>query len=1165
MRLRSIKLAGFKSFVDPTKVELLSNRVAIVGPNGCGKSNIIDAVRWVMGESSAKQLRGESLVDVIFNGSTHRPPISQASIELHFDNSDGTLGGAYASYHDIVVRRQVTRDGQSNYSLNGSRCRRKDITDIFLGTGLGPRSYAIIEQGTISRLIEAKPDELRIFLEEAAGISKYKERRKETENRLSHTRDNLARLNDIRDELSKQIAHLDRQAIAATRFKQLKSEERLVKAQLLGLRSRLLKHELLAKQQQIEQEQDRLTGLQTEVTSLEASNTERLNQQEIAQTELNAVQQQYMEQGAAIARLEQSIHHANQRYQQIHEDLRVLQEQITATEALQARDHTRLQALTLEITLLEPQLTEQSLNLDLLSDQLTQAEHQNHSVQATWDQLNQQLVTASQLAQQKQHELQKLEHQHQQLLQQQERVTTEQSQLTLTLNELQTQLVDESLIVLEEQQQHAQEALDTNQDAIESARQHVSQTRDSVNQWHQRVSSQQAEITALETFQAASLKRSSELSSTTLQSLGIDNTQTLIKTLEVEPGFEKAVEAILGPWLQALCVTELAQKLPALSHYAKQPLRLINCQNIAALEPLPFTDGISLLSKVKGPAAIVNLLSHVYWVEQFTDNRVIDPGITLINADGMILKAGLLQMGKNPEEGVLERQRQLHLKHEQLAIATEQLTDYQAQFTHAELALTDLEQARTHYQQQWQQFNQQWHQQQSVLHIRNAKLQQCQERLQSLNDQSQQTAQAAEALLHTHDSLRDAWQVALSDLERLNLQRADALQQRDYQREQWQHVRQQWQTVQQQVHQFNLQHQKQVSEKTALEHQLTRLEQQLTQLSDRNTSLTASKLEVLEPIPLLKQQVEHLLEQRFTQEQQLTHAKITVQRLAEHFRHNELLRRDMEQKVDIQRAHLETVRLSAETLSGRLQSIQEQLHEAELTSEILEAELPHDCSESGLQQQLDELAQKIHRLGLVNLAAIEEFTVQNARKTYLDSQHEDLIEAMGILENAIRTIDRETKTRFSETFDHVNQNFQKLFPQVFAGGKAYLELTGDDLLSTGVVVFAQPPGKRNSTIHLLSGGEKALTAVALVFAIFQINPAPFCMLDEVDAPLDDTNVARFCHLVNLMADKTQFIMVTHNKVAMEMADQLMGVTMQEPGVSRLVSVDIQAALAIVGT
>lgn len=1159
MRLTSIKLAGFKSFVDPTKVELRSQLTAIVGPNGCGKSNIIDAVRWVMGESSAKQLRGESLVDVIFNGSTHRAPISQASIELHFDNSDGQLSGEYAAYGEITVRRQVSRDGQSYYSLNGSRCRRKDITDLFLGTGLGPRSYAIIEQGTISRLVEAKPDELRIFLEEAAGISKYKERRKETEVRLTHTKDNLARLHDIGEELSKQIQHLDRQAKSAERFKSLKTEERRVKAELLWVKSQTLQNAWQLKRQEIEQEQDHFVGLQSQLAVLEASVHDKLELQQQAQSELTLIQQQYIEQGAQVARLEQSINHHQQRHVQIQEDLRQLSLQTEQQTQLKQRDQTRLEVLRLEQQDLQPQLDEQHQALIIANEALESIEQQAASYQSMWDRISHALVSASQLAQQKQHELQQVEHKHQHILQQQQSWQQDQLRYQDDLARLMLQMDEPEAVLLQEQLQQAEETLADSQQRIQAQRQHLSQTRGLLQQSQQRLNTEQAEFTALETYQKQALAKTSS----TKAPAALQGAKPLLEYLRVEVGFEAAVESVLNHWLKALCV----------DHIDTNQIASANPHSVLDLSKTPIVPtsiacplGEALADKVQGPAAIMPLFSNVY-VCQLSDLQhyyaELTQPITLVSHEGVVLKPGLLQHATTDlaPQGMLERQKQMQQLSLSIDHSLDLLQQQQEEIRRHETQLAEYEQAHQQLQQHWQQLSRQVHQQQSQMQIRLAKQQQLQDRLQGTQQQLSQAVLDLEALDQKHHSLRDTWQEALTALNNLNTERDLALEQRNHQQQQLQQSRSQHQTLQQSLHQLTLQQQRLQSEHTALSQQVQRIEEQLQHHQQRHTQLQQLAFEVLEPIAEWQITLEHTLAQRFLQEQALQDAKIQVHTLIENFRQIEQQKRDIEQQLELRRSSLDSLRLNAESLHSRFLLLEEQRQAEEIAQQDIQRV---DCDETTLQQQLDDLAQKIQRLGLVNLTAIEEFETQSARKVYLDQQQQDLSDAIQTLENAIRTIDRETKTRFQETFDQVNHNFQTLFPTVFAGGKAYLELTGDDLLNTGVAIFAQPVGKRNSTIHLLSGGEKALTAVALVFAIFQINPAPFCMLDEVDAPLDDSNVARFCQLVKVMTDKTQFIMVTHNKVAMEMAHQLMGVTMQEPGVSRLVAVDMNDAMAMIG-
>lgn len=1162
MRLTSIKLAGFKSFVDPTKVELRSQLTAIVGPNGCGKSNIIDAVRWVMGESSAKQLRGESLVDVIFNGSTHRAPISQASIELNFDNHDGQLNGEYAAYSEITVRRQVSRDSQSYYSLNGSRCRRKDITDLFLGTGLGPRSYAIIEQGTISRLVEAKPDELRIFLEEAAGISKYKERRKETETRLTHTKDNLARLHDISEELAKQIQHLDRQAKSAERFKALKSEERRVKAELLWVKSQTLQTAWQQKRHDIDQQHDRFIGLQSQQAILEASVHEQLAQQQEAQSELNQIQQHYMEQGAQVARLEQSINHHQQRHLHIQEDLRQLDAQTEQQAQLKQRDEERLQSLMIEQQDLQPLIAEQQQALIIANEALQSIEQQAQTCQSTWDRISHALVAASQLAQQKQHELQQVEQKHQHILQQQQTWQQDQLRYQDDLAAMMLQMDEPEAILLQEQLQQAEAALADSQQRIQQQRQHLSEARGTLQHSQQQLHAQQAELTALETYQQQALAKTA-VSKTQLSGT-LQHAKPLVESLRVETGFETAVESVLNHWLKAWCLEGMDVSHISLAN----PHSLIDITLPARLpEAMACPWGEALADKVQGPAAIMALLANVYVCDLATLQQhyhELTQPITLVSHDGCVLKPGLLQQATTEpaQQGMLERQKQMQALALRIDYSLDQLHQHQTIIGHHETQLAEVEQAHQQLQQHWQQLSRQVHQQQSQMQIRLAKQQQLQDRLQGVSHQLAQAVIDLDALDQKHHTVRDTWQEALAALNTLNAERDQALAERNLQQQQVQHSRSHHQALQQRLHQLTLQEQRLQAERTALQQQYQRVAEQLQQYQLRHQQLQQLRDEALAPISDWQVELESILTQRFQQEQVLQTAKISVHTLIEGFRHIEQQKRDIEQLIEQHRSALDELRLQAEALHSRWQSLEEQRQTDEIAQQNIQAV---ELDENALQQQLDELAQKIQRLGLVNLTAIEEFETQSARKVYLDQQQQDLSDAIQILENAIRTIDRETKTRFQDTFDQVNQNFQTLFPTVFAGGKAYLELTGDDLLNTGVAIFAQPVGKRNSTIHLLSGGEKALTAVALVFAIFQINPAPFCMLDEVDAPLDDSNVARFCQLVKVMADKTQFIMVTHNKVAMEMAHQLMGITMQEPGVSRLVAVDMNDALAMINS
>lgn len=1167
MRLKSIKLSGFKSFVDPTKVDFPKAKTAVVGPNGCGKSNIIDAVRWVLGESSAKYLRGESMADVIFNGSSKRPPLAQASIELHFDNSDGRLGGQYASYNEIVVRRQVTRDGQSNYYLNGARCRRKDIMDVFLGTGLGPRSYAIIEQGTISYIVGAKPEELRVFIEEAAGISKYKERRKETGNRIEQVRDNLNRLQDIRDELQKQLSHLDRQAKSAERYKVLKAEERLRKAELHVIRGQQLMRELGINQQKIAEQQDLLTQKQTDLVQTELQHDQAKIKLEEAQQQFAKAQEFVYQLDSALKQCEQSLQHAKQREQQLQQDLVLNEQQQNQLSEHKERDQQRISELTALLAQLQPELLAQKETVQQLNLQSQQADEQYREWQNAWQQLQEKISTASQSAQLEQSHMQ---HAEQNIAQQQKRrqqLAEEQAKLT-------EQLQNQSIVELEKTLQEAaatrdeaEQQLQKARSAIEEKRQQVESINNELNDARQSLQKLQGQISALETLQSNSLGQSQKELQDWLSQQGLQNAPKLATKITVEPAYEKALEAFLGECLQAWCVDDWTCvadiHLPA---DAKANLTLISTQDISTSSLSE--DGALLASKVKGPKALQQLLAKVYVSEDLPSAQKLLSSLPIdalvVTQSGIILGQGWLKLiGKQqPQAGVLQRQRELQNLQAEFAEQKSNIENLTAKLQNAREGLQTSEEFQRQANQQWQETQQKYHQHHTQLQVQRSRQQQLDQRYQQLTQELTEIAQAEKKLTEDYQKFREVWQKALQDLEALQAERDILSSSQQSIREQNDQQRQLLRQEEAKLQQLNIQEKTSLTEQHALSQQQIRLEEQLQQLVQRKQELNQALQEATDPTGSWMAEREELVTKRHQADESL---RLCQQQVAEDQHNNtqlEQTRRQLEQTLQQLRDALSELKLAHENVQTRLQALQEQLVEQEMQWDDIVAQLAPEANEAAWQEIVQDLARKIERLGAINLAAIEEFQTQSERKDFLDRQHLDLTTALETLEDAIRTIDRETKTRFQETFDTINTSFQKFFPQVFGGGKANLEFTGDDLLTTGVAVFAQPPGKRNSTIHLLSGGEKALTAVALVFAIFELNPAPFCMLDEVDAPLDDANVGRFCQLVDAMSEKTQFIMVTHNKVAMEIADHLIGVTMHEPGVSRLVSVDIDQAAAL---
>lgn len=1162
MRLSKIKLAGFKSFVDPTTLPLPSNLMGVVGPNGCGKSNVIDAVRWVMGESSAKNLRGESMADVIFNGSSSRKPIGQAAIELIFDNSDGTLGGQYSQFSEISVKRSVSRDGQSNYYLNGARCRRRDITEIFLGTGLGPRSYSIIEQGMISRLIEARPEDLRVFLEEAAGISKYKERRRETENRMQHTRENLNRLNDLRDELDKQLSHLQRQARTAERFKEYKQQQRLLQAQFYALQWQRLDVEAHEREQIIRAAELALEAEVTRQRSLEAE-LEQLRARQIESGDhFNQVQGRYYEVGAEIARVEQSIQHGKERRQQMQHDLNQLERAWHDAQNHIDTDQRRQDDSRAELMELEPALAlaEQAQEMSLAW--LAEAEQGMHDWQVQWDDFNHRAAQPTQAAQVERARLQHMEESERQHQQRLLRLEEELAGLDTEALEMELQQFTEQQAALEFEQTELQQLLATSQHAIQREREGQSQLGSQLDATRNRIQSLRGRHASLEALQQAALGKRQGAVNDWLRGQGLEQSPRLAQGLSVEGGWERAVECVLGQYLEAVCVSGLDPVAATLGGLNKGSVTLFDMQ---ASDSCHAPSGDTLLSKVTSSWNVNSLLTGVYVAADLASALARRPSLapheSVITPEGIWLGCHWLRVARDSDEksGVLAREQELKQILAELTLLEEQASELLVKQDEARLQLRRLEEERDGRQRDLNQLNRQQADLRGQISGRQARLEQRVSRNERVRQELIELRQLQEEQLMEYEATRQRLHQALEETEILSAQREELNTHRDALREAVQRAREQVRLDREQTHQQALRIQSLRSSLTSTEQALERARSQLELLAERRETMQQQLLEGDEPVLVLQMELEGWLERRMEVEQELIEARQRVDENETRLRELSSGRHGIEQDIERKRTELEQIRMACQELRVRCQTMLEKLSEYDFTLLELINTMPAEASEAEWQKQLLDLGQRIDRLGPINLAAIDEYQEQSKRKEYLDTQYTDLTSALEILEDAIRKIDRETRSRFKETFDKVNSGLQRLFPRLFGGGHAYLELTGEDLLETGVTVMARPPGKRNSTIHLLSGGEKALTAVALVFSIFELNPAPFCMLDEVDAPLDEANVGRFCSMVKEMSERVQFIFITHNKTTMEMAHHLTGVTMHEPGVSRLVSVDVEEA------
>lgn len=1168
MRLKKLKLAGFKSFVDPTTVLFPSSLVAVVGPNGCGKSNIIDAVRWVMGESSAKHLRGESMADVIFNGSRDRKALGQASIELVFENDAGRLLGEYASYSEISIKRLVTRDGQSNYFLNGTKCRKKDVIDIFLGTGLGPRSYSIIGQGTISRIIEAKPEELRVFLEEAAGISKYKERRRDTENRIKHTQENLSRVTDLRDELGKQLERLKRQANAAEKFKALKAQERLYKAQWHALRWLGLTDEIEVFDKNLNEKGLALEAIQTEQTRLDIVLEDKRAEYQAANETLNQVQADFYRVGAEIARLEETIAHQRERKRQLEQDLSQAKQDWQSLNQHVENNSQRSQSLTVEIETIEPQLDELKQAYSVTRALLEESESLKQNWQAQWDNFIQVSAESSKVAHVEQSKIQQIEASVKTLQQRLEKLEEEKKQLDVEPSRIALNQLTEEVQILEAQYQELQLQAEQQQEALKTNRTELETTEAQYHRNKTVLDQLKAKEASLLQIQQTALGKEDSKEQQWLNTHQLQTAKRLAQVIQVDSDYETALEVVLGDKLQALCVDDIAELEQTISTMNKGCLTFVDKQQ--ALTAAVISNKPALYQKVKSDYAICqNLLTGIYIADDFTEAlswlEDIGQHETIVTKDGILVGIGWCRVVREKDErsGIIAREKailslQADIEHQQ-----GQQQQSQQQIATLKAALETVEQEKESIQQQSQQLLSGLSDKRSTIQIKKNHIEQIQTRLLAIDEEYQTELERREEFEQQMLQAREVWQQAMATME-LDAERRETLITEQHAiNDALEKHRRESSSQRQALHEKELQLKTKQSELQSIASALGRDQEQLAVLNERIEALILSAEQssvASDEAPETK--LEEKLKQHVLAEEKLNQEKKMLEEIKSLLTKAEKEKNSLAESIRTEQTRIDSLRMDRQTVIVRRQTIEETLAETDYQLKTLLEEMPQQANEQAWDEELKSIAIKVQRLGAINLAAIDEYEVESERKRYLDEQFEDLEKALATLEEAIRKIDKETRTRFKETYEQVNQGFQTLFPKLFGGGQAYLELTGDDLLDTGVTVMARPPGKRNSTIHLLSGGEKALTAVALVFAIFQLNPSPFCMLDEVDAPLDDANVTRFCALVKEMAKQVQFIFISHNKVAMEMAQQLLGVTMHEPGVSRIVSVDVEEAIAI---
>jgi len=1166
VRLTSIKLSGFKSFVDPTHFQVPGQLVGVVGPNGCGKSNIIDAVRWVLGESKASELRGESMQDVIFNGSTNRKPAGRASVELVFDNSDGKASGQWSQYAEIAVKRVLTRDGTSTYYINNQSVRRRDIQDIFLGTGLGPRAYAIIGQGMISRIIEARPEELRIFLEEAAGVSKYKERRRETENRLHDTRENLTRVEDILRELNANLEKLEAQAAIAQKFRELQSDQE-EKQKLLWL---LRKNEAKAEQEKFFRDIERAqTDLEEQTAKLRHIEMEL---EHMRQAHYAAGDRMHQAQGA-LYQTNSEIGSLEAQIKFVIESRNRLQTQLNSLKAQRDQWERQAQQQKEELADAEMRLEEYAMRVEQAQEAAHQQNDRIPALEQAWREA--QLVTTESRSKTMQIQQQiELESAHQRnasnilanLGARRERLMQEKNGMampdTTHLTNLKMQL-EEKQAALEEAQMQLEEAQEQHP-MLEEER------RAAQEQVHAETASNaqlEARLNALKQLQENVQTEGKVQPWLAKHELG--ELPRLWQKLHIDQGWETALESVLRERTSALEMSNLDWAKSFFNDAPPAKLALFSANAAAATvapeAPAGLKPFIGLL-QLNDPglrAVLQDWLHNVFAADDtaaaFVDRNKLPTGGYFVTRQGHVIsRSGVRFYASDSEQdGMLARQQEIDNLAKQLRAQQMLADEAKSRAVRADAALSQAAQRLQEIRQRVGALTQAVH----GLQIEVMKLSEVQERF---NQRSSQIVADLEEIAAHEAEQQQIKAESEAKFEQLDIELAELQEKHEERQTEYLAKEQQLNDARQRLRELERAAQEAEFAEKSHRSRIDELTRSIAVAQEQATQLFQSMQQGHLELESLDDQaaqagLQELLERRSDQERALADARHELDQLTQRLRQHEEARMQAERSLQPQRDRIMELQLKEQAARLNQEQYAQQLAEAGADEAALAEKLNTDIKPSYLQGEVTRLTNAIAALGAVNLAALDELAQASERKNFLDAQHADLTEAINTLEDAIHKIDKETRDLLQDTFDKVNKHFGELFPVLFGGGNAKLIMTGEEILDSGVQVMAQPPGKKNATIHLLSGGEKALTATALVFSMFQLNPAPFCLLDEVDAPLDDANTERFCNMVKRMSSQTQFLFISHNKIAMEMAQQLIGVTMQEQGVSRIVAVDMESA------
>ena len=1162
MRLKCIKLAGFKSFVNPTTINFPSNICAVVGPNGCGKSNVIDAVRWVMGESSAHNLRSSQMADVIFEGTSERSAVSLASVELILDNSDQGLQGEFAGYAEISIKRKVERGGESQYLLNNARCRRRDITGLFLGTGLGPRSYSIVEQGMVSRLIESRPEELRVFIEEAAGISKYRERRRETALRISRTRDNLERLADRRNDLRKQLQHLERQSRAADRYRKLMEQQRLIDAWVNALSWRDLAEDMAESAR-------KLSGLDTRKESIIARQREeeaaiergRVKNEQL-RGDVSKIQDRSIAIGNDIARIEQDIKHHDESMEKLRQDLEDTRSDWQQTREALDSDLGQIARLEAELERIELSINTAAEREQESSRLAAEAENRRQQSEQRWSEFSLAAEQPRQTAQVEQNRISQLQSNLERARKRQEALRGELAGLEtdpadFTAEEERAAELKKELECLRERLGKAAQELASARKLLEASGEELDRVRAEAR----RASGRKASLDAL---QQAALGDDDAVLAEWRKRHGLEDRARLGETLEIAAGWETAVELVLGDRLRGIPVESLSADL--LGDLPGADLTLLDFAGKAARGSQA---GLSALAdKLSQKTALGGLLWGVYVAESLDAALAARPGLapgeSVVTAEGVWAGADWVQISKaDSGQSVILRQAALDTLGAEIARLEEKSRSLGQKRGGFRESQAKAEQERENCLEQIQRKTGELNRVRAEINARQSRIENDIERSRRIAEERDelraQMEQDQAGLAQAEQGLRAAREQMSADASRREQHRQD----RERDRQRLVELRDKAAGDRQELHDLALKQNQFATQRDSTRQNMDRMAVQVQRAAERIGSLQTAHAEAAGPGEELERQLQEKLKAHQAVRVDLQQARAVYNAAEEQQREREKNRRQLQQELNEINEEITECRLesnSAATMSGERRKWLEQ---AGLQPEQVLEEIPGEQTIASCEEELGKIKSRIERIGAVNLAAAEEFEQLTEKKTYLDKQNDELEKALATLEDAMRKIDGETRARFGDTLESINQGLKNLFARLFRGGEAWLELTGEDLLNAGVSIMARPPGKKIQGIMQLSGGEKAMTAIALVFTIFQLNPSPFCMLDEVDAPLDVDNNNRFITLLREMSASVQFILVTHKTITMESASQLLGITMQEAGISRLVSVDIDEAVELV--